>query len=186
MQERENILRIFNETKKAVSEGDSAKIKRLSNQTTNTASLTHDPDNIAAAVVIYSLSKIIEREDYKKLPGWNKFHKTYTGAIDKIIDSIKRKDDLAYRKNIELIRNALNAISGKLKEYIQEVFRRASINKASRIYEHGISMEKTAKLLGVTLFELAEYAGRGKHADAPEARTVDVLSRIKIAEEIFE
>ena len=47
MQERENILRIFQETKAAVERGDSAKIKNLSNQTNNTAALTNDADNIA-------------------------------------------------------------------------------------------------------------------------------------------
>ena len=43
MQERENILRIFQETRKAVELGDSAEIKNLSNQTNNTAALTQDP-----------------------------------------------------------------------------------------------------------------------------------------------
>ena len=75
MQEKENVLRIFEETKRAIEENDSAKIKSLSNQTINTASLTHDPDNIAVAVVVYSLSKIIEREGYRKLPGWSNFYR---------------------------------------------------------------------------------------------------------------
>jgi hypothetical protein len=185
MQERENLLRIFRETKEAIASGNAAKIKNLSNQTTNTASLTHDPDNIAVAVVIYSLSKILEREDYRKLPGWNGFYKIYTGAIDKIIIALQKNDEKSFRQNTELIRKAIDKLSGKLKDYIQDVFRRASINKASRIYEHGISMEKTAKLLGVTRFELAEYAGQGKAADVPEARTADVRTRIKLAMEMF-
>ena len=185
MYERENILRIFQETKEAVSHSDSAKIKRLSDQTTNSASLTHDPDNIAVAVIIYSLSKIVEREDYKELPGWSGFYKIYISSIDRIINALKRKDDEAFRRDIELIREAIRKLSGKLKSYIQDVFRKASINKASRIYEHGISMEKTANLLGITLFELASYAGEKEVSDVPESRTVDVKSRIKIAEEFF-
>ena len=92
MQERENILRIFQEAREAVETGDSAKIKNLSNQTNNTAALTNAPDNIAAAVIVYSLSKIIEREDYKKLPGWKKFYGVYIGAIDRIIEGLKRND----------------------------------------------------------------------------------------------
>jgi hypothetical protein len=185
MQERENVLRIFEETKEAIARGDPTKIKHLSNQTTNTASLTHDPDNIAAAVVVYSLSKIIEREDYKTLQGWNEFYKIYLDSIDKIIEAIKRKDDKEYDKNISVIRNAIGKLSGRLKDYIQDVFRSASINKASRIYEHGISMEKTANLLGVTLYELADYAGKGKYADVPEAQSVDVKTRIKYTMEMF-
>ena len=185
MQERDNVLRIFQETKAAVASGNSAKIRSLSNQTTNTASLTQDPDNIAAAVVVYALSKIIEREDYKSLTGWKNFYSNYLGSIDKIIDAIKREDDKAYRQNIAIIRGAIGKLSGKLKDYIQDVFRRASINKASRIYEHGISMENTAKLLGVSLFELADYAGQGRYADIPEAKTIDEKTRLKIAMEMF-
>lgn len=189
MQERENILRIFQETKEAVSRGDASKIQELSNHTTNTASLTHDPDNIAAAVVVYSLSKIVEAENYKKLPGWNNFYKTYIGTIDRIIDAIKRGDDFAYRKDIAIIREAMGKLSGKLKTYIQDVFRKASIDKASKIYEHGISMEKTANMLGVTLFELASYAGEKEAAagtDVPESVTISVKQRLKFATDIFE
>ncbi len=186
MQERENILKIFRETKEAVSRGDSAKIKNLSDQTTHAASLTHDPDNIAAAVIIYSLSKIIEREDYRKLPGWDKFYSVYVDCIDKVITALEKEDDEAFRKHVKMIRSAMEKASGKLKVYIQEVFRRAEINKASRIYEHGISMEKTANLLGVSLFELASYAGAKEGSDIPESVTISVKQRVKFAMEMFE
>jgi hypothetical protein len=84
------------------------------------------------------------------------------------------------------MRNALKNISGKLNEYIRDVFRKASINKASRIYEHGISMEKTAKLLGITMYELASYAGQRKEiSEAPLGKTLGVKERIKLSEEMF-
>ncbi len=185
MEERENILRIFQETKEAVLKGDSVKIKSLSDQTTNTASLTHDPDNILIAVVLYSLSKIIERGDYKQLSGWNKFYNSYIGFIDKTIEDLKEKNDDAFREKIKNIIKLIDTLSGKLKVNIQEVFRKAKINKASRIYEHGISMEKTAKLLGVTLFELASYSGEKKTTEIPESTTINVKSRIKLIEEMF-
>jgi hypothetical protein len=186
MQERDNILRIFKETKEAVPKNDVAKIKSLSDQTTNTASLTHDPDNIAAAVIVYSLSKILEREDYKELPGWNNFYKIYMEAIDKIINALERNDDASFSKNINMVHNAVNKLSGKLRDYIKDVFRKAEINKASRIYDHGISMEKTARLLGVSLFELAGYIGEREGDDVPESVTVNVKQRVKFAMEMFE
>ena len=186
MYERENILRIFKETKEAMSRNDAAKIKNLSNQTTNSASLTHDPDNIAAAVIVYSLSKIIERESYRKNSGWEKFYNIYVKTIDKIIESIKGKDDEFYRKNISDLRDAINKLSGGLKSEISEVFRKASINKASKIYEHGISMEKTANLLGITLYELAQYAGSRDFFRNQEYPKSNVKLRIKTAMEMFQ
>jgi hypothetical protein len=186
MQERENILKIFKETKEAVFAGDSARIKNLSDQTTHTVSLTHDPDNIAAAVVIYSLSKIVEREDYKKLPGWGKFYDICIESIDKGILALENRNDEGFRQSMMLIRKAIGNLSGKLKDYIQDVFRKAEINKASRIYEHGISMEKTANLLGISLFELASYAGAKEGSDVPESVTISEKQRIKFAMEMFE
>ena len=185
MQERENILRIFQEAKIGFEKGDSTELKSLSNQTNNTAALTQDPDNIAVAVIIYTLSKIIEREDYKQLPGWNKFYKIYIDSINKKIDALKKKDDEAFRRELVRIRRAMDSLSGKLKIYIQDVLRKASINKASKIYEHGISMEKTASLLGITLFELASYAGQKEDINVLQTKTIDVKSRIKLAEDFF-
>ena len=186
MQERENILRIFQETKNAIKQGNVGYIKQLSNQTTNTASLAQDPQNIAAAVVVYSLSKILENEDYRNLSGWKKFYNTYLQAIDRVIEAIKKKDDKAYDENIKLIHKTMEGVSGKLKEYVQDVFRKASISKASKLYEHGISMEKTANLLGITLFDVADYAGVKPGADIPESITVSTKQRIKFAMEMFE
>ena len=70
-------------------------------------------------------------------------------------------------------------------EYIEDVFKKAQINKASKIYEHGISLEKTAKLLGVSMFDLASYTGQAI-ADTSEGNTISVKTRIKNAMEMFE
>lgn len=184
MKEVGNILRIFQETKKAVEQGDSVQIKLLSNQTNNTASLTGDSDNIAVAVIVYSLSKIIERENYRNLPGWKNFYNLYMKSIDEIILALKKNDEAKARKYLASIREGIEKISGRLKEYIRDVFRNASINKASKLYEHGISMERTSKLLGVTMFELASYAGQRTN-DFAKTKTLEVKQRIKLAEEMF-
>ncbi len=185
MIERENLLRIFKETKEAVGRGDSAKINSLSNQTVNSASLLQDPDRIAVAVIVYSLSKILSKEDYRKLSGWDKFYKDYMIEINKIIIDLERNDDQKFREHIEHIRKIIDKLSGGLKENVQDVFRKASINKASKIYEHGISMEKTAKLLGVSVWELASYAGGKEFAYSDLGKTIDVKSRIKLAMDFF-
>ena len=186
MKEVENILRIFEETKLAIKNSDSVKLNELSNQTIHTASISQDSNSVAVAVIIYSLSKIIERKRYQKYSGWNKFYKTIITAIDSSIIALKKNDEEMFKIKLKLIRSSINKLSGKLKKYIKEVFRKAKINKASRIYEHGISMEKTAKLLGITMWELANYSGQTGISDVPLGKTLNVKSRIKLAEEIFE
>lgn len=184
MQEVDNILRIFTETKQAIEIGNFSKIRDLSNQTINTASRTQDPDNIAIAVIVYSIGKILERTDYQKYPGWKKYYQTIKDSIDEIVSDLKENKSQSVSDHLKDINNSINHLSGNLKNYIQEVFRKASINKASKIYEHGISMETTAKLLGLTLWEVASYAGT-KADQIPEPEKITVKSRIKLAEDFF-
>jgi hypothetical protein len=186
MKEKENILKILKETKKALKEENVVKLKEISNHTIHSASIEQNATNLLVAVLVYSLSKIIERKDYQKHPGWNKFYKLIMTSIDKSLVAVSKGDEKKLIEQLELVRKAIRQLSGKLKIYIQDVFRKASVNKASRIYEHGISMERTASLLGITMFELSEYAGKTRIADVPINKTLDVKSRINLAMEMFE
>ncbi len=187
MIERGHVINLLEQTKNSVREEDTVKLKELSNQTIHSASTDQDPDSIAIAVILYSLSKIIERKKYYiKQAGWSSFFKKYTKAIDKAILDLKKSDEKAFHKDISSIRQAINDLSGKLKIYIKDVFNKAKINKASKIYEHGISMEKTANLLGINLWELANYAGQTEISDVNLNLTQNIKNRIKNAMEMFE
>jgi hypothetical protein len=186
MQEKDNVLRILEETKDAIAKEDVGKLKELSDQTIHTASISQDPDNVAIAVIVYSISKIIERSSYKSQVGWDKFYKGLIMGINNSIDALNKDDDTHLSNHIEGIRKKIDGLSGNLKKYIQDVFLKASINKASKIYEHGISMEKTAKLLGISLWELAGYAGQKDMDGQDFGRTLNAKQRIKLAMEMFE
>jgi len=185
MHERENIIRILMETKAAIANDDATKLRELSNHTIHTASVHQDPSDIAVAVVVYSISKIIERKDYRQDPQWEKFLNNFKLCIDKSIKYAEKDDEKGFAMGIACVRKSINKLSGKLRVYIQDVFKRAEINKASRIYEHGISMEQTAKLLGVSMFDLANYAGQTGIANVSENKTIDVKTRIKTTMEMF-
>jgi len=123
MKERDNVLRILEETKNSIKAGDATKIKILSNQTTNTASLTQDPDNIAVAVIVYSIGKIMERRDYQQLRGWKEFYRLVNSSLDRAIKDVQKNNEKGFRSDFEMIRKAINKVSGKLKRYIQELLK---------------------------------------------------------------
>lgn len=185
MQEVNHVLNILRKTKKAIASKDYIEIKNLSNQIVHTSSIEQDPDLISVAVILYSLSKLIEREKYKSYRGWEDFYKNYLKLLDNSIKNLEKNNLFEFRENIGEIRNLIERLSGHLKDYISEVFRKAQINKASRIYEHGISMEQTAKILGISIWELANYAGQTGIADVDLSVTMPVKERIKLAEEIL-
>ena len=159
-------------------------LKELSNKTIHTASVIQDSDSITIAVLIYALSKIIERSQYQSLPGWEKFQRTCDEKLEEAVDSLKRHDQKNFLKNLQEIQESLSKVSGSLKLYVQDVFRKARINKASKMYEHGISLGKTAKLLGVTLWELSQYTGQ-RETDTHYFDTKDVKIRAKEALRMF-
>jgi len=185
MREVKHILKILENTKSALEKKDYIVIKQLSDKVVHQSSIEQDPDVIAIAIIIYSLGKLIEREYYKTEKNWDNFYKSYLKNINDMIQALKKNNLEEFRNEIEENRKLIQNLSGKLKEYISDVFRKAQINKASKIYEHGISMEKTAKILGITVWELAEYAGQKGIGGNNLAVTMTIKNRIKLAEEIF-
>jgi predicted transcriptional regulator len=99
---------------------------------------------------------------------------------------LKHENFAEYENSIALLMKSLTLILPNMKYYIQEVIRKASINKASKLYEHGLSMEQTSKLLGITQWELSDYIGQSPISEAKESQTVDIKKRAKLALEFFE
>jgi hypothetical protein len=185
MKEIDNILRILQDTKRAVSQGDIHEMKRLSGQTIHTATISQDGDNIVVAVLVYALSKIFEREHYRTMAGWKEFHRIFITNLDIAIAALGKEDIAGFRVAIGKIRNSLNTISGDLKNYTKDIFYKAEVNKAFKLYEHGLSSEQTAKMLGISLWDLSSYIGQSTISEASASESLPVEERIKIAEEMF-
>ena len=185
MEEVSNIIRILKETRIAINENNPFAMKKLSDQTIHSASIYQDSDNIIVAVLVYSLSKIIQRDHYKEMTGWNEFYNNFIKNIDLAIKALEKNDLIAFRTCIGRIRSSVEKISGNLKDYIRDVFYKAELNKASKIYEHGISLEQTATLLGVSLWDLSSYVGQSTMIESRLNQSMPIKKRIKIAEDIF-
>lgn len=185
MKEVKNVLRILRETKRLIEDDDAFELKALSNQTIHAATVSQDADNIIVAVLVYSIGKVMERDHYRKMEGWTEFRSAVIKNLTLAIKSLEADDVDKCRVYLGRIRNSLNRISSDLARYIKDVFRKAEINKAFKLYEHGLSTEKTAELLGVSLWDISSYIGQSSIGDAHVSVTMPVEERVKIAEEIF-
>ncbi len=184
MKEVEHVVSLLIDAKKAVQEGDVVKLRDLSNQTVHTSSIYQDEDNVLVAVFIYALSKIIEKGEKYYKQDYQKYVGLYVKVIEKSVRHLNNGDEKGFRKDISFVLKSKEA-KGDLKKYLQDILRKARINKASHVYEHGISMKKTARLLDISLWELAEYAGQKGVSDSNYNFTKSVKDRIKIAVELF-
>lgn len=185
MEERGHIASVLNEARKALISEDALKLNELSNQTIHCATCFQDSGPIAMAVIIYSLGKLIERKYQAKLKNWSIVKNKINGYFELAENAVKQDNQKAFEDSLLRARSALTAQSINIKPFIEEVIKKAKVNKAGRIYEHGISLGQTAQLLGITQWELNEYTGQSKSADTPYMQTLNVKERAKMALEFF-
>ena len=178
---KKDIISVLNsliELLKAKEESNIVQIKELSNHVIHNASVFQDEDSISVAILIYSLSKIIERKqkdfDYGKV----------FGMLDSCISNLKNDQDELFRKSIKNIFNFIRTIDEKLKLYIYEVINQAQIKKGCKLCEHGISVARAAEVLGISQWELMHYLGKTTLIDQ-FSEPVNVLKRLKIARGFF-
>jgi len=185
MEESEHIIDVLEKVRIAIKEEDVSALSKLSNETIHSASSHQDTGNITMAVIVYALSKLIERKNYLKIKNWNVFIKKIDSEFSLAIKAVKDDNLEKYEDYMQMTRKSITSASVNIKPYIQEVIRKASINKASKIYEHGISLGQTAEILGITEWELSEYTGQSKISDVKYNITLSATKRAKMAMEFF-
>lgn len=184
VEEDNHIISVLQQSCKALEQNNASSLKDLSNQTIHCASCIQDSASIVIAVLNYALSKIIERRQNTTIKNWKEFVSKFCSYYKDAADSLLENNDTAYQADVMRARSELEGISN-IKPYIQEVIRNAAINKASKLYEHGISLGQTATLLGVTQWELSEYAGRRVETTPQMNKTISAKKRIETAVEFF-
>ncbi|MBI5803727.1 hypothetical protein HY450_00620 [Candidatus Pacearchaeota archaeon] len=181
-----HVSEVLRETTLAIVDRNAIKLRELSDKTIHSACSNQDSASLTIAVIIYALGKIIERGDFNKIKNWSTFVKKINLFLTIASESIKKEQYEKYSDNVEKARKVLTSLSVNLKPYIEDVLKKASINKASKLYEHGVSLERTAKLLGVSQWELAEYIGQKRAEGFERTKTIDVKKRARMAMEFFE
>jgi hypothetical protein len=180
-----NVSKVLKEAFRAIKDNDWTTLKNISNSTIHSATVHQDSMNIIIAVLVYATSKILQRENYQKMPGWKEFHSSLLKNWEMMVKASEKKDMKIVVQSAGDVRNALNKIEGDLGSYIREVFRKAEINKAFKLYEHGLSSAQTAELLGISLWDLASYIGQSSINEARINMSMPVQNRIKKTEEFF-
>ncbi len=178
---KKDIISVLNELieiLKVKEDSDIAQIRELSNHVIHNASIFQDEDSISVAILIYALSKIIERNqkdfDYSKV----------VNMISSCISTIKNNQDDQFRSSISNIFNFIRTIDKRLKMYIYEVINQAQIKKGCKLCEHGISVARASEVLGISQWELMHYLGKTTLIDKIN-EPINVKQRLKIARGLF-
>lgn len=175
---KEDILDVLKKVIEVLKTEDYAALSELSNHTIHDASIFQEDDPLTLAVLVYALSKVISRcmERRQACPN-------ISPSLQKAYEALEQDDDNAYRAVIKNILRDIGEMDAQLKLYIQEVIEKAKIKKASKLYEHGISIARTAELLGLSQWELQNYIGK-TITDIPHDG-LKVSERLRRARELF-
>ena len=182
---KQDILQILHISYGAILKEDILELREQSNHTLHNASIYQEPESITIAVVIHAISKIYGREGYKNLEGWKLFHQTVLKNLQQAKKELFENNQSSYEAAIKRILDSIERLDPKLKRYIKQVFQLAKINKASRFYEHGLSLGRTAQLLGLNKWDIMEYTGKTGISDVEESKTMTIKKRLDLTKEIF-
>ena len=178
---KKDIALVLNELVSIIKTKDSSnspRIKELSNHVIHNASVFQDEDSISVAILIYSLSKIIDRKqkdiDFSRI----------IAMLNSCIANLKINNDENFRKSIKNIFNFIRTIDEKLKLYIHEVINQAQIKKGCKLCEHGISVARASQVLGISRWELMHYIGKTTLIDQ-FSEPVNASIRLKFARSLF-
>ncbi|MBS3099718.1 hypothetical protein J4463_00685 [Candidatus Pacearchaeota archaeon] len=184
MKEVKHVISVLKNAEKAAIREDIVALKKLSDMTIHSSVISQDEDNVMVAVIIYVLSKVIERGEKYYKGDYKKYVSVYVNFIKQAVYALEKNDEIKFRESIKEMFSS-KELDPELRGHISDIFRKAKINKASKIYEHGISMGKTAEILGISIWELAEYSGQTGIADSPYSKTMDIKKRVNNAVEMF-
>lgn len=173
---RQDILEVLKGGIEALREGDAFRVKELSNNVIHNASIFQDEDSLGIAVLMYALSKTMER---------GRLDLTEVGKLlSKAKSSLDSLNFDEHRLAVKLALKKISEADARLKLFVNNVIEQAQLKKGSRIAMHGISVSRAANILGISRWELMQYLGRTTfHDEAVE--TVNVQDRLALARKVF-
>ncbi|MBR9699665.1 hypothetical protein GOV09_04370 [Candidatus Woesearchaeota archaeon] len=153
-------------------------LKDISNRTVHNSSIFQDEYSISAAILLYALSKVLERHESKQL------YPKIKALLQDIITHLSQNNEKAVNTSIKSIFTLISKSDTKFPVYIQEVINQASIRKGSKVYAHGVSAMRTAQILGISPWEFYGYIGA---TSIPEVDTdiVSVRRRLQFTRGLF-
>ena len=182
---RIDILRVLKKIQPLLKKEDIAKIKSLSNHTIHNASLFQDTDSVSISVIIFSLSKILNRPRLENNPAITKFKETITAEFFVAKSSLEKNNEKEYKDTIKRIFQHISRFEKKFGMYITQVLEHAKIKRGGRIYEHGFSVGKAAQLLGIYKWELMSYLGETKISSFAKDTSTSARERINFTRRLF-
>lgn len=173
---RKDIIEVLHDVVSCLENNNIIEIRNLSDHIIHSASIFQDEYSITTAVIVFALHKIIQRKGFVDV--------RLISILRKAITHIQKYQLNKYSKDIKKLITQISKEDSQLNLYIQHVMNEANVKKASKMYEHGISIGQTAELLRISQWELMKYIGNTTISDS-FADEKGLRKRISLAFNLF-
>lgn len=173
---KQDIIAVLENSIKAIKNADIVALREESDHIVHCSAIFQRQESIQTAVVIYALSKILERGKTIDVRILDSMQKAY--------EFIKADNYKGFNTEIKNMLDMISTVDDQLSRYMQHIVTEAQIKKGSKIYEHGISLGKTAQMFGLSQWELMKYVGNTRMSEYM-ADTVPVEQRLVFARGLF-
>lgn len=173
---KKDILNILQKAIESFPVNDSANLRKLSNKTIHTTSIYQDKDSINIAVVVYALSKLIQRNHKKD---------EILEKLNKAKEFLENNSFEEYEKILAEIVDIIYSYDKKINFYVKHIINQAGIKKGSKIYEHGISLARTAEIFNISQWELMTYLGQTNIPDKQGESGTTLDERLTYTRKLF-
>ncbi|MBI2564818.1 hypothetical protein HYV79_02405 [Candidatus Woesearchaeota archaeon] len=175
---KEDIISVLLQSINELKAGKYHELSELSNHVIHDASIYQDNDSLSVAILVYALSKVVQRCCEQKID-----YTQFYPPLETAIIALKKEQYGSYNKSIEKIFRLIEKTDARLKLYIQEVIDKAKIKKGQKLHEHGLSVGRTAEMLGITQWELLNYIGKTSIKIPKEL--ISIQKRLEFTRDLF-
>ena len=182
-----DIISVHTETRKALKNEYTQELSELSNHTIHCVGIYQSKRALAVAIIIYALSKILEKESIKQQhkDELKDFLEGMASNVDAAVKFLKASD---FEKFDNATKNMIKEISdfdNSFSQYIQQVVEFSKIQKGAKMYEHGLSLSSVAELLDVSKWDLMRKVAETKVHEEKPGKAPETKERLKKARNLL-
>lgn len=132
---------------------DIEELKTLSDHSIEDIAVQKDLELVSVTVLLYSLYKTITCIDAK---AYDKILKELQSAAN----SLEQRNLSRYNASIKKLYELIRSCNAQVQEHLNDVMQAARIKKGATLLQRGLSIGQAAGLMGLSNWELQQYAGK--------------------------
>ncbi len=177
---KKEIILVLAQTINVLSKGDideAEELKKISDQAVEHVALHKDLDLISVTVLVYSVYKVIQSmraEDFQELLQQLTAAKT----------ALQNLNFGVYNRSIRRCYEIVKSSNAEVKLHLQDIMQAARIKKGTALLERGLSIGQAAGLMGLSNWDLQQYAGKTTALE-PDRQAVPAVKRLQLAYKLF-